>query len=287
MRSRSGCLLFAVGSLLLCGSPARAQQTAVFDSLTGLDPSILGNIRFPGGTAPRSYLGQAVEIDLIPGGGVPQITAIEFYVGYTGADAIDFTSVEARIQFWDGYSDPPSNADTNLVFSDPIGGPINVALGPISFPALGSEARPARNFRFDLPTPITLTDTFFGVAFNIQGVTASGPLADPNSLLVAIRGGSDIAPLIPGDQPAPPFAAGRVPRTAPNFGYFRNVSGRTDFNFQSNDARQIGPNSAIAMRLFTGTAVAVPESSTLTLAGFSLFVAVGAVLRRRRSSRAI
>jgi hypothetical protein len=223
------------------GPARRAPQayTPIFDSVTNVTS-------FSAATAPHTYMGQAFNLAT-----ASPITAMQ--IELASLAAVNYTNLEVRIQFWDTF-----NGSTNPVFSSPVGSVYTFNLGAGSL---------ALNTLYDISvtfaTPIILTGTNnHGVTINFRGDTGAG-LADTTNLTTAIRGGTG----------APAFAVGSVPLAGPAYGYYRNVTGRTDFNFDSGDSRSVGANSAVAFILFTGapdptataTATAtLPPTATVT-----------------------
>jgi hypothetical protein len=204
------------------GPAQRAPQafTPIFDSRTNATVSFTSS-------TPRTYMGQPFNL-----ASDSPITQMKAYMVSTAA--VTYTAIEARVQFWDAFTSASSP-----IFSSPV--------GPVYTFSLGAGSLAANTFyelTLTFPSPIVLTGTNnHGVTINYRGNTGAG-LQDTTNLTNAIRGGTG----------APAFAVGSVPLPAPNYGYTRNASGRTDFNFDSTDLRSIGANSALVMILYTGAA---------------------------------
>lgn len=224
------------------GPAQRAPQayTPIFDTVTNVTS-------YSAATAPHTYMGQAFNL-----ASASPITAMQ--IELASLSATSYTNLEVRVQFWNTF-----NSATNPVFSSPAGPVYTFNLGPANL-ALNN----VYDITLPFTTPIVLTGTNnHGVTINFRGNTGAG-MADTTNLTTAIRGGAG----------SPAFAAGSVPLPAPAYGYYRNATGRTDFNFDSGDARSIGDNSAVLIILFTGapdppaTATAsvttTPPTATLT-----------------------
>ncbi len=237
----------ALALATLCVAGTASAQNVVFDSITGqLTPSLP--------TATRTYMGQgftpALGGNFITGGSV----------NLASAATVNYTNLTLRIQFWGTFDSTGGGSATGLVFSNPIGAPILFNAG-----AFAATANTFNTFTFTLGTPVALVGTGpFGITFSFQGDTGTG-LASTDNLTTLVRTGA--------------LAAGtNNTGTAPNFGYFRNASGRTDFNFQSNDFRQIGANSALSFTL-----TAVPEPGTVATFAVGGMALLGVAIRRRRA----
>lgn len=177
-----------------------------------------------GGTNPcpcpiqAHFMGNAWTNNALPIGTTSiTVTGFTFYV--SSLQNQSYTNVVARIQLWNTYNGP-----VDPVFSNP--GPlVTASLGPQSFFA-GSKNR----FSITLPSPITLTGgpstNWWGVTVNFQGNTGSG-LKDTN----------DLAPVIASRSSSGGYAVGQItsPGVSPTYGFYKNRSGRTDFNFNPND----------------------------------------------------
>ena len=221
----------AVSSAGRLGPAQRAPQalTPIFDTRTNAAVSFTNS-------TPRTYMGQPFNL-----ASDSPITQMKVYMVSTAA--VNYTDLEARVQFWDAFPGTPS------LFASPA--------GPIYAFNLGAGSLAANVFyelTLTFPSPIVLTGTDnHGVTINYRGDTGAG-LQDTNNLTNAIRN-------------TVPFAVGSVPLPAPNYGYARNASTRTDFNFDSTDLRNIGANSALVLILYTGaddpTATVTPTATLM------------------------
>lgn len=196
--SLSGPLV--LGQNIQIGAP-RGGATTVYDATGGQFTTTTG--------VPRAYMGGAANI----AGAGPQvdITSIDvFLAATTGAT---YTNVRARIQFWDTYA-----SAATPIFSAPAGTLITADTGPIT-----TVTNTVNTLTINLPTPVRLNSlTGKGFAVNFQSDTGGGLADDPNIT----------TPLsINGAQLVGTSAVGG------GNGFYRNASGRTDFNFVPGDLR--------------------------------------------------
>ncbi len=239
---------------------APAGSGVAFDTMTN-EPTVGAP------TATNSFMGQAFNAFDGSGGSLPfRITSFDAPVVNSTGATLNLTGLQLRVQFYGTFS---SGTQTN-VFSNPIGGPIT----------FGTTVSAAQPFAFATGTYTTFTGfgitgglpvgsyTNLGMVLNWQGNTGAG-FQTIDNLTTAIRGGAT----------SNPFAVGSVPGVAgPTFGYYRNSTGRTDFNFANTDSRQIGNNSALALRIYA----AVPEPGSIALVALGGLPLMGVVLRRRK-----
>lgn len=236
-------------ALLLAG--AVQAQTTVFDSLTNRTSTSIP-------TAANTFMGQVFSV-ASPGSFLLSSFQVAIVNG-TGTNFASTTTFRLRTQFYGA-----ANTGASPVFSSPVGSTISVNFTNFAWTS-GTFTTLTVNLGTPLLIPSTPT-TNLGVVFNLQADTGAGFVSQDN-LTVAVRGG--------GTNPAPLIGA-FTGYTSPNYGYLRNASGRTDFNFDSTDARSIGVNSGLAFRLIA----AAPEPSTLALSLLGV-ASAGRLLRRRR-----
>jgi hypothetical protein len=250
-------VLLTALALLVGQSTARA-QVFVYDAISDLTSlTTTGNV-------PHTYMGQAFNTNGA-GGTTPQVTSMKLGLFVIGAHT--YTDVQARVQFWGTFDPTVQGTDTTSVFSNPVGGPTVFDLG-----ALTTSANAAFILTLNFATPVTLPSTSnLGLGVNFQGSTTGGPVADDTNLVTAMR-----SPV--GTQPIP---VGQNITTGGNT-FYRNASGRTDFDFNGNDARTLGTGTqatdGIAFQL---TAIPVPEPGSMVLCGLAGCSLIGGWWRRR------
>jgi len=233
-----------------------AGDVLLFDSITGSTPS--------GTTStPNTYMGEPVNGSLL-GGATPSLTGIDCaIVNFTGT-TINTTDLQLHFTVWGSHSTASSP-----VFSNNLG-TFNVDFGPVSNFATSSflnveGATPGVTPGITLATPLALpSNQHIGFTFNWTIADQTGTQVSMNNLNALLR-------------TTGAFAVGTPDFAAPNYGYYRNAGGETNFNFLNTSSRNIGANSGVYMRAFVA---AVPEPTTLGLAGLGL---VGLVARRRRA----
>lgn len=200
----------------------------VFDSITNVTA-----YNIPSAT--RTFIGEAFNVQT---GTTNQAVAFgKFDTLLASAAAVNYTNVRLNVVFWG-----VANTAATPVFSTPLGS-YAYDLGPLS--AAANTVYNLNQVVLPTPIPIAVNTTNLGITFNYQGDTGTG-LANTDNLTTTVRFTTAVA----------------VGSTTFN-GYFRNASGRTDFNFASTDARNIGANSAIALRLYS----AVPTAAGVALGG--------------------
>lgn len=196
--SASGPL--AIGQRIQIGAPG-GTDPVVYDSTGGQFTTTTG--------VPRAYIGGAANIT----GAGPQvdITSIDVFMAATAA--VTFTNVRARIQLWDTYA-----AAATPIYSAPAGVLITADTGPIT-----TTANTVTTLTITLPAPLRLNSlTGKGFAVNFQGDTGAGLADDPNlTTPLAINGAQAVGTSAVGG----------------GNGFYRNASGRTDFNFVPGDLR--------------------------------------------------
>ncbi|MFL6531618.1 MAG: PEP-CTERM sorting domain-containing protein, partial [Chthoniobacterales bacterium] len=197
---------------------------------------------------------------------MPQVTQVQVGMFVLGAQS--FSNVRVRLQLW-GSFDPAATGTANA-FSNPLGGgPSVFTLGPVS-----STGNTVFLLTLNLPVAITLPSTMnLGITFNFQSSTDGVTYVDETNLATAMR---------------PVGASGPIPVgqnvTTGGNQYYRNASGRTDFNFNASDARTLGGTQATDGLAFKLTA-AVPEPSTwvMMIGGMGMLVVVQRFRRTRKA----
>ncbi|MBL8889185.1 MAG: hypothetical protein JNL67_04355 [Planctomycetaceae bacterium] len=236
--------------VVLAGLSAPARGEVVFDTLS----NATGVSAAP--NSGNTFMGQMFNL----GGTSRAINEFTIAVANTSGAALNLTAMQGRIQLYDTLTPTGANA-----FADPLGGLSVVNVTPFVF-----ANNTAVSVTFSLATPIVIADGTGGIVINWLADTGSG-LNSIAGLTTAIRGG--------GTNPGP--AVGSFVGTGPNFGYFRNASGRTDFNFNGttpgpSDFRNVGVNSGLAISIS-----AVPEPSSITMLSAAGLGMLCCYLRRR------
>jgi len=241
----------AAALICLMAAGTSRGDVVVFDAVSS--PTLQGS---PAGTPGRSFLGQAFNA---ADPGVPLAISGFNMIFYSNVTAT-YNDLRLNVQFYNSFDSTAAGG----VFSNPAGSVQTFDLGS------GTLPQGFYNFTSTVPfaTPIALSGGLngHGVVFNFQVDTGNG-LVNTDDVTTAIRTDTN------------PLTVGSIPLPGPNFGYYRNASGRTDFNFNPGDRRMPGPNSALAIQLY-----AVPEPGSMIL------LAVGAVIlpalrARRRAAR--
>ncbi len=208
-------------------APAAPQANIlVLDTVTSA-PSLTTS-----GSTPRSYMGD--PFNAANPGGALEITQVVFYMAST-ANQTYSNGLCLRIRFWDSY-----NSAASPVFSNAVGTVRTLTVpGPVSLAANGYYV-----ITGTFSTPLTFADLANnGFVLNYQGDDGSG-CADMDTLTSIIRYV---------DEPdEAPIAVGGIPLSPPDLGYYRNASGRTDFNFDATDLRTLSAtnSNAIAIKLY-------------------------------------
>ena len=235
-------------------------QTVLLDTIDDADSF------YTTGSTPRMYMGDGfTNNDLASTTTSFQITEFDMFVAAPAAAT--YTDVVGRIQFWNTANGGTTSA-TNPAFANAAGDLISVDLGPITFAAGDVD-----EFDITLNTPVTLiggAGTNWGFAQNFQGSTAAGtPVADTDNLTSLISSNSE-------DD----YAAGMITTgTNPDYGYYRNANGETNFNFTSG-ARDLGVDyQGIGIIIFGNE---VPEPSAIAAMAVGGLLLGGAVYRKRR-----
>lgn len=216
-----------------------AAETLVVDFTSAITE---GNVT---AATPRTYMGQAFNA-ANPGGAL-KITRIELVMASLAA--VNYTDIIVNVQLWDSY-----NAASTPVFAGPTGGVLSFSSGPFN-----AAADTLYFISLPLPVPVSLSSlTNKGIVVNYRGNTGSG-YSSTDNLTSGLRGGA-----------APPYAIGSVPQlAAPEFGYYRNASGRTDFNFNSTDARALNGvvNNGLLIKIFADPTIGATNTPSPTQVG--------------------
>jgi hypothetical protein len=150
--------------------------------------------------------------------------------------------IRANLQFWENFS-----SGATPIFSTSLG-TYTVTIVGLTTVAVNT----VYSFDVDFSPPIVFADaTNNGVVINYQSDSGSG-FADNTNL----------TSLIQRDGTLP--TVGTTPLSGPNYGYYRNASGRTDLNFDSSDFRSLSSPSLLAMILYRSYTVTETPTSTFT-----------------------
>src|SRR4051794_4940241 len=252
-------LLITLLALLCLGERCVQAQAVVYDAISDLTSFTTTS------SVPHTFMGQAFNTSNA-GGAMPQVTQVQVGMFVLGAQS--FSNVRVRLQLW-GSFDPAAAGATNA-FSNPLGGgPSVFTIGPVS-----STGNSVFLLTLTFGVPITLPSTMnLGITFNFQSSTDGVTYVDETNLATAMR---------------PVGMAGNIPVgqnvTTGGNQYYRNASGRTDFNFNANDARNLGGTQATDGLAFKLTA-AVPEPSTwaMIIGGMGMLVFVQRFRRARKA----
>src|SRR5207253_3219020 len=139
------------------------------------------------------------------------------------AAVVAYTDIHARLALWNNYVAANTPVFTNqAAFFD-------VDIGPLT-----TAANSFYTVQVTVLTPYPFlvggAGTQWGFAQNFQGNTGGGLMDDSN-----------LTSTITYNHTGGVYPAGQVTvGTAPVYGYYRNASARTDFNFASTDARNLG-----------------------------------------------
>ena len=204
------------------GSVQGVTAVTLYDSHTG------GNLT--GAEAPRTVMGMPFIMDAVAGSYF-RITSFTIYLAKLGTETRTYQHIRAGIRLWDDWSVSNDPVFSNNVlpgqdlFTINIDGPITLQPG-VAVPIMVNLSDPVL---ISGPGP-------HGFVIQYQGDTGSG-FASSEDLTSVVRYGNA------------PIAAGSIPLSGA-FGY-RNVSGRSDFNFVPSDASSLGaPNEALAFKLY-------------------------------------
>lgn len=190
----------AAGSHINIGA-VRGGETTVYDSTSTTFTTTTGS--------PRTFIGGVAN--LVGAGPQVDITSIDVYMAATAA--VNFTNVRARIQLWNTYT-----SSATPIFSNAAGAVIEADIG-----AFSSAANNYTIITINLPTPLRLNSlSGKGFAVSFQGDSGGGLAATDNLTSTMNYGG------------ALPVGGNGI---AGGNGFFRNASGRTDFNFVPGDLR--------------------------------------------------
>lgn len=207
-------------------SPEGGAPPTIFDSFTGGNTFILGN-------EPRSFM--ASPFTVAGSGGAVTIEEATVYLASPEAQSYS-NGLLIRIQFWENY-----RGESQPVFSNAVGALQTFTVpGPISIGAL--MVLPV-NVTF--ATPVTLVGTANnGFAINWQGDNGAGPVS-LERLTSLVRRGAALSVGTFTDDP-PNFVT-------PEYGFYRNVSGQTNFNHAPTDlTRFVGFSNVMLAVQFRG-----------------------------------
>jgi len=231
------------GSRISLGTPAESPLGQ--ELLNTFDSADAANIT---GSTPRTYMGDCFTNNSLPAGTTAfRVTGVTMFVVATTATA--YTNIVGRLQLWNTCT--PANSP---VFTNPAGALQTFNLGPLT-----TVANTIYSFDITFPAPITLVGgngTNWGFVQNFQGDTGAGP-ADTTNLTSLITSSTT------GE-----YAAGTVTTGAsPGFGYYRNASGRTDFNFDAADARSLAGLNAQGIGIIINGVSNAVTAANVSVAG--------------------
>lgn len=239
---KSRFIALTLSSLLLSAPVVRAAVT-LYDAATGF--TSVSTAPSPGHT----FMGQALNLDATRFATNKSISIIRTAVANVSG-VTQTGNLRLNVWFWQTYT--PTAVSPTGVFSGQLG-----TLGsPTTIFDFGSVTLLNSNFstvQADYSTPVTVnptSGTTIGVTLNWQLDSGSG-FVNVVGLTTPIHGGNG--------QLAPSVGSNAT-GIAPNFGYYRNVSGENDGNFLSGSQRNIGANSALYLQL-----EAVPELGTTSM----------------------
>lgn len=248
--------------IVLSIAEGASAQTTLLDTFSNADSFTIS------GSTPRTYMGNSfTNNSLAMTTGSFQITNISIFLA--SAAAASYNDIVARLQFWNTV-----NSAGTPVFSNAAGSLRTFDLGAASL-----SANAFYQIDLTLAVPIVLTGGAghnWGFAINYQGDQGSGLMDNTN-----------LTSLITYSSTGDPYAAGQITNnTSPNYGYYRNASGRTDFNFASTDSRTLGVASQGIAIIISGNELPIPEpSSALLMLGSLPVLGLGLWMRRRAASR--
>lgn len=240
--------------LALAALTGAAHADILFDSITGISGYSYST------STPHNLMGQGVTLGG-SGAGSTTISGMDF--AFVSQAAATYTNIEFDITFFGGVSNSVSG--TTAAFTNPLAsyflttGAVNLAAGTVY--TYGSVASTTGAVTF---SPFTVSNSAgpLGVQILARTNTGSGLTNDQN-ITFALR-------------TTTPAAVGSIPGF-----YYRNASQTAPTNANTSligsDARNIGANSAMALR-FYGTPQVTPEPSAFAALGLGAV----AVLRRRK-----
>lgn len=192
------------------------------------------------GGLPRAVMGD--PFDAADPGFPLRVTRVELFLVSTAVQTFE-DGLCMRLRFWEEH-----DVDASPVFSTPVGPLYYMKVpGPVTL-----DANTFYIYARELQPPAVFADLAgHGFVVNFQGDNGSG-CQDSNDLTALVR--------VVDEPNQAPIAVGSIPLQAPRLGYYRNATGRTDFNFEPADLRYIqGTNSnAVAIRLYAAGSGAPP-----------------------------
>jgi hypothetical protein len=201
-------------------TPSPAGAMVLLDTFTGQPTRNITT------SIPRTYMGDGFIPATLPGGtSYVNVRSFTFYM--TAAAVANYTDVHARLTLWNTYVQTgtavPQFSNLAALFDVDLG-PVNVTVPSALFEI---TVEPLSPYPF-----LAVTGAQWGYAQNFQSSTTGGPVVDDDNLTSVITSNASGAGAYPTGQ--------ITTFSSPNFGYYRNASGLTNFNFLGTDLRTLG-----------------------------------------------